>query len=153
MYPGPGYLGPWAKGPGPLGQGARAPARRGPGPWAKGPGPLGQGARAPGPRGLGPWAKGPGPLGQGAPYYNDTSGTNRYQPVRNITGTNWYKERTGTNRYNPVRNITGLPLDQSDSIQYMFEKEPVQSGLKQKQTVHTNPMQHTAFLKYYGGKY
>ena len=68
--PGPGS---WAKGPGPLGQGARARGPRGPGPWAKGPRPLGQGARAPGPRGPGPWAKGPGPcakgtgpLGQGA---------------------------------------------------------------------------------------
>ena len=40
------------------------------GPWAKGPGLLGQGARAlghgAGPLGLGPWAKGPRPLGQGA---------------------------------------------------------------------------------------
>ena len=106
-----------------------------------------QGTQAPGPRGPGPWAKGPGPLGQGAPYYNDTSGTNRYKPVRDVTGTNRYKEKTGANRYNPVRFITGLPLDQSDSIQYMFENEPVQSGSKQKQPVQTNPIQHTAFLK------
>ena len=45
---------------------AQAPGPRGPVPWAKGPGPLGQGARAHGPRGPGPWAKGPGSLGQGA---------------------------------------------------------------------------------------
>ena len=31
----------------------------------------------------------------------------------------------------------------------MFENEPVQSGLKQKKTVQTNPIQHTAFLHYY----
>ena len=76
----------------------------------------------------GPWAKGPGPLGQGAPYYNDTSGSNRYKPVRDVIGTNRYKERTSTNRYNLVRNITRMPLDQSDSIQYMFKNEPVQSA-------------------------
>ena len=50
--------GPWAKGPGPLGQGARAPGPRSPGPWAKEPGPLGQGARA-----LGQGARDPGQRG------------------------------------------------------------------------------------------